>query len=251
MKRCVNARCDGRLLYGDERLACPLCGQRLVRVEALGSGDRPGRESETADPPPRRPAPPPRDDVYDVPPMAFVTPCRGGVICRGRVAAIERQALFNSRRHRLANTLLRGEPYQFDFQTLEYALRVESLPGMPMAAMDFSLYGNYLGRMQPGDEVVVRAWQRADRAVVRDIENITTGARVRPGLQLPAWALWLLLGLLAAAVVALSLWLTGLFRGRLDAGMQAAPFVALPALIVLLLVVAALRLLFPRRWWWW
>lgn len=72
---------------------------------------------------------------------------------------------FTAGAHKLFNALVRGEPYQFAHQTLEYTVRVEPITdGVPSEVTDFCLYGNCLGRIQIGDEVRIRAKEQGGQA---------------------------------------------------------------------------------------
>ena len=75
------------------------------------------------------------------------------------------------------NTIVRGEPYQFAHQTVEYTIRVENIAnGISTEVTDFCLYGNYMGRLQVGDEVIVKARNLRDRRVIKSIYNQTTSS---------------------------------------------------------------------------
>jgi len=109
------------------------------------------------------------------------------VICHGLVTEIERHEIFYSRFHKLVNSLFMGEPYQFGHQTEEYTIRVEEMSNSSSREIkDFNLYGKYMGRLYPGDEVELKATGNSSRMIVKSIDNISTGSTIKPGIQLPA-----------------------------------------------------------------
>lgn len=133
---------------------------------------------------------------------AFIEPNGiNGVICRGRITEIAHQELFHSKFHKLINSIFRGEPYQFAHQTAEYLIRVEELSNRGGQVSDFYLYGNYMGRMYPGDEVEIKAAYSNGRQIVKSIYNKTTNSHIHPGIQLPAWVIRLLVLLFAIVLV--------------------------------------------------
>lgn len=175
MKRCSNPNCDSAFLYGDDKTVCPFCHSTLVHnienaVVHLQPADRlPEME-------------PIQEQV-----VQFINERLGTIECHGRIVEIDHQELFNSKRLKLINTIFRGEPYQFAHQTIEYTIRVESLTDdYPAEVRDFCMYGSYLGRMQVGDEVRIRAKNLKHRRVVKAIYNQTTDTVVKPGFQIPA-----------------------------------------------------------------
>lgn len=175
MKKCSNPNCNSAFLYGEDKTVCPFCHSVLIHnnEEAavhLQPADRiPGLE-------------PVRERT-----VPFIYERFGTMECHGRIVEIDHQEVFNSKRLKLINTVFRGEPYQFAHQTIEYTIRVEKLTDeFPAEVRDFCLYGNYLGRMQVGDEVVIKAKDLKHRRVVKSIYNRTTDTVIKPGFQLPA-----------------------------------------------------------------
>ena len=160
MKRCSNPNCDSAFLYGEDKEVCPFCHSELVHnldnaVIHLQPADRiPGLE-------------PVRNQAAQ-----FIHENLSTMECHGRIVEIDHQELFNSKRLKLINTIFRGEPYQFAHQTIEYTIRVESLSDdYPPEVRDFCLYGSYLGRMQVGDEVQIKAKNLKHRRIVKSIYN--------------------------------------------------------------------------------
>lgn len=192
MKRCSNPNCDSAFLYGDDKTVCPFCHSELVSnmdnvVVHLQPADRiPGLE-------------PMRNQA-----VQFIHEHFGTIECHGRIVEIDHQELFNSKRLKLINTIFRGEPYQFAHQTIEYTIRVESLSDdYPPEVRDFCLYGSYLGRMQVGDEVQIKAKNLKHRRVVKSIYNRTTDTTVKSGLQIPAILVRILIAILSIILIAL------------------------------------------------
>lgn len=108
-------------------------------------------------------------------------------IYRGLVIEIEHHEVFRSKFHKLINSIVCGEPYQLAHQTAEYLVRVEEpSPNGAGRIADFFLYGNYMGRLYPGDEVEISAKIRRRRLVAKKIYNVSTDSDIRPGLQIPA-----------------------------------------------------------------
>lgn len=194
MKHCTNPACHSTFLFNDEQTHCPYCHQPLVST-AGSTVDQPLNPPDADLAIPQAPHQPP-----------FLQQRFGAtVVCTGRVVEIDHQALFYGRMQKLFNTLFRGEPYQFGHQTVEYVIRVEPITdGIPTEVMDFSLFGNFLGRLQVGDEVHIKAKDCHHRRIVKSIYNQTTDTMVKPGVQLSAAALrtvLLLLLLLATTAI--------------------------------------------------
>lgn len=127
---------------------------------------------------------------------------RNQIMCKGRVTETDHHELFYSKLHKLVNSLFRGEAYQFGHQTIEYLIRVEELSdGYSEHTADFFLYGNYMGRIYPGDEVEITASDRRGRYVVSRIYNRNINSELTPGLQLPAWVVRLMAVVFILAIV--------------------------------------------------
>lgn len=141
---------------------------------------------------------------YQAPVFVQAQP-NGLLKCHGRVTEFDHHEVFYSKTQKRVNSIFRGEPYQIGHQTAEYVMRIEELDGgYTSQKMDFYLFGNYMGRIHAGDEVIVMAKQSRDRNIVTSIYNVTTGLAIDPGIQVPANAvrgmyigLILLLGLVA------------------------------------------------------
>lgn len=241
MKRCSNSNCESSFLFGNDKTACPFCHGRLVENVA---------ENDIRDQPI---LPPDRvvleEDIDNNGAVEFVREHLGTMECHGRIVEIDHQELFNSKRHKLFNSLLRGEPYQFAHQTIEYTIRVENITdGYPTEITDFCLYGSYLGRLQVGDEVVVRAKNLNDRRVVKSIYNEMTASTVRPGLQLPAGFIRAALLLAAVIIVALICKIVWLFKsGAIAAGILAVIAALMPIIIICAGLWLLIKSVFPRR----
>lgn len=198
MKKCVNPACLADFAFDDSMTACPFCHSRL---ESCANEDAP-------------PLVPPLDYGIPQPEPAeekpFVQRQLGRMECHGRVSEIDRQEVFFGSTLKLFNTLFRGEPYQLAHQSIEYTIRVEPITdGVPAEATDFCLYGSYLGRLQVGDQVIIRARGCGDRRVATHIYNQTTGSVVRPGFQIGA-------GLIRGLVAFLALLLVWLVWGAAE-----------------------------------
>ena len=175
MKRCSNPNCDSAFLYGEDKVVCPFCHEELVsNINNIPVYLHPADRI-------------PRIELIRNQAEQFISEHYGIMECHGRIVEIDHQELFNSKWLKLVNTILRGEPYQFAHQTIEYTIRVESLTDeYPAEVLDFCLYGNYLGRMQVGDEVEIKAKNLKHRRVVESIYNLTTNSAIKPGFQISA-----------------------------------------------------------------
>lgn len=175
MKKCSNPNCDSAFLYGEDKTVCPFCHSVLVHnIENTTVHLQPADRILVIEPV--------RDQA-----VQFIQEHFGTMECYGRIVEIDHQELFNSKRLKLINTIFRGEPYQFAHQTIEYTIRVESLTdNYPAEVRDFCMYGSYLGRIQVGDEVVIKAKNLKYRRMVKSIYNRTTDTVVKPGFQIPA-----------------------------------------------------------------
>lgn len=238
MKRCPNPDCRSEFFFGDAKTRCPFCHSILVQDTAAAAAPRVSLPlSSLVSPPPTEAEP------------VFVQRGRGGITCTGRVLELDHQAMFYSRAHKLFNALMRGEPYQFAHQTLEYTVRVEPITdGVPREVTDFCLYGNCLGRIQIGDEVRIRAREQGGRRVVKSICNLTTGSEIKPGLQISAAVIRLALGLLAALFAAFACTVVGLFRSGAAAAFLLALLTAcMPLFITLIGFWILFRSVFSKR----
>ncbi len=237
MKRCNNPECNSAFLFGNEKVVCPFCHRPLVvngvdlNEEFLMPADRIVM-----------------DEPETIHPETFLRQHMAWVECHGRIVEIDHQELFNSRKLKFFNSLFRGEPYQFAHQTIEYTIRVESMDeGLPIELKDFCLYGSYLGRMQVGDEVIIRAVNRRDRRVVRAIYNQTTDTNIKPGFQLPAWSVRILVIMLLVIVLFLLFGLGWLIQSGIAAILLTALASAvIPMLVVLWLIWWSIKGLFRR-----
>lgn len=204
MKYCPNPACDPSFFYGSTKSVCPFChtslseridNDRVVRpiitpenIYINEDNVHPGEE-----------------DVRE----SFSTRIRGGIRYHGRITEIEHHEVFNSKWHKIFNSLFRGEPYQFAHQTSEYTVRIEDITdGYPDDVADVCMYGNYLGRMHVGDEITVNTKVYRNRRVAKSVYNHTTDSGVRAGLQLPAG---LIRAIAIGMVTAVSLILAAIF----------------------------------------
>ena len=241
MKRCPNPSCESTFLFGNDRVTCPFCHSRLVENIAT-----PDFESQTILTPDRVVL---GDTAEDRDEVEFVREYTGYMECHGRIVEIDHQEVFNSKLHKLFNSVLRREPYQLAHQTIEYTIRVENITeGFPTDTTDFCLFGSYLGRLQVGDEVVVRAKKLRDRRIVKSIYNETTNSVVRPGFQIPAG---LIRGGILFAMITLIALICGLVwmvkSGAAAAGLLAIIAALMPLVLICVGIWLLFRSVFPRR----
>ncbi len=242
MKRCVNPECRSTYLFHSTETVCPFCHQPLAESGQAGTA----RPVVPADMLAAESMPGPGRAEQLVQRRTRWIPLVGSRIqCRGRVTEIDHQELFTDGRHKLLHTLFRGEPYQLSMQSVEYTIRVENLAdGLPTEVTDFCLYGNYLGRLQVGDQVTVKARECRDRRVVQSIRNETTGSEIRPGLQIPAGLLRGVLLTVLLLVVCGICQLVWQFQVGAAAALSAA---LVPLLILGIGLYLLIRSIFPRR----
>lgn len=176
MKRCGNPKCVSDLIFDDDRNVCPFCGSALIDINQTGlANSAPAQDPDRTETPKNEP-----DRSSFLAGKHFIK-------CHGIVAEVEHQAIFYGRFHKLCNSIFRGEPYQLAHQTIEYTLRIQRMDDdLPDSSADFNLFGNFMGRIYAGDEVVIRAISHGDRKTVQSIMNLTTGCVLRPGFQIPA-----------------------------------------------------------------
>lgn len=238
MKRCSNPNCESSFLYGDNKSNCPFCHVPLVHSDNTTTN---------------QPLITPIDAVFESASVeesqTFINRRMEGMECTGRIIEIEHQALFYSKLHKLFNTIFRGEPFQLAHQSAEYTIRVEPITdGIPTEVTDFCLYGNYLGRLQVGDEVRIKAKDCSHRRVVKSITNLSTNSLVKPGLQISASIIRTALLSLLVVFAVLAYLIVQFFAS----GVVAALFVSLIAAVmpVIICVVGLwllLRSIFPSR----
>jgi|GEM_PF-619168 len=254
MKRCPNPNCDSTFLYSNEKTICPFCHSPLVEnadgaIHAAAGNHENGVLHQ--------PGIIPADAVLaeqirreNAGAAEFVRKRLGE--CNewhGRITEIDHQELFNDREHKLFNSFFRGEPYQFAHQTVEYTIRLENITdGLPTEVTDFCLFGNYLGRLQVGDEVVINAREKRGRRVVKSILNETTESKITPGLQLPAWVIRLIILIPAVILTALICELVWMVESGAAAVLAAALVAAImPVAIMIIGFWIIIRSVFPRR----
>lgn len=179
MKRCTNPNCEGVFLFENEKTICPFCHNPLTEIdnsENYLDGITPADMITITD-----------SGYQENKTVNFISNNNKTMECHGRIIEIDTHEVFMSKIHKLMNSLFRNEPYQFSHQIAEYTIRVENITdGVSTEVTDFCLYGNYLGRLQVGDEVFIKAKKRKDRRLVKSIYNETTLSAIKPGLQLSA-----------------------------------------------------------------
>lgn len=242
MKRCPNSNCDSSFVFGNDKEYCPFCHSRLIgntneqrNYQPVISPDRVVfREQET-------------DERTN---NGFIRERSPRIMeCHGRITEIDHQELFNGRWHKLINSLFRGEPYQLAHQTVEYTIRVENISdNYPPEVTDFCLYGSYLGRLQVGDEVYIRAKNQGNRRIVKKIFNETVGGPIKPSFQLPSS---IIRGLFISAISLIVLavcFVVWLFKsGAFMSGVFSLITYLLPIIIIFLGFWFMFRCILPRR----
>lgn len=241
MKKCVNPNCESSFLFGNDKITCPFCHSRLA-----DNVTESGFEAETILPPDRVSFGDIETGMEDT---EFLRERFGTVECHGRILEIDHQELFNSKRYKLFNSLFRGEPYQFAHQTIEYTIRVENITeDFPTEVTDFCLFGNYLGRLQVGDEVVVRAKNLRNRRLVKSIYNQTTNSIVKPGFQIPAGIIRGIFLIPALVIIALICGLVWLVKsGTMEVALIAIMAVLMSVITFCVGLGLLVRSIFPRR----
>lgn len=244
MKYCTNPACDPTFLYGESRSVCPFCHTRLANTSS--GQTRPATVIRTAE----NIAMEMDEDIHREERLfEFAKTTWKGVRYHGRIAEIERHEVFNSKWHKFFNAIFRGEPFQLAHQTSEYTIRIESIQeDYPTEVADVCLYGNYLGRMHVGDEVEVDAKDLGNRRIGRSVYNHTTCSVVRPGLQIPAGVIRILVFFIAFTAISLVVELFNLIRsGAILQGIVAIVSLILPFLIAGGILWYLIRALFRRE----
>lgn len=254
MKRCSNPNCDSTFIFSNEKTICPFCHRPLVDNAYDGNYTAAGNRGNGALHQPRII---PADAVLaeqtrrgEINATEFMRRRIDG--CNewhGRITEIDHQELFNDREHKLFNSFFYGEPYQFAHQTVEYTIRLENITeGLSTEVTDFCLYGNYLGRLQVGDEVVIRAREKRGRRVVKSIFNETTGSKIKPGLQLSAGIIRFIILIPAVILVAIICGLVWMIESGAAAVLIAALAAAImPIVIMIIGFWIMIRSVFPGR----
>ena len=234
MKRCSNPGCDSTFLYSDSKTACPFCHRPLVYMEAAAAGPMIPFDIS------------PAENTEEAP--EFLVRRGRRIQCTGRITEIDHQELFYSSFHKLINALIYGEPIQFAHQTLEYTIRVEPITqSFATETTDFCLFGNYLGRLQIGDEIRIQARRHNRRRIVQSIENLTTGSRVSPGAQIRASVIRIMLLLTVLLIAALFLGIVHFFTsGAAFRLLWSVIDAVMPCLILLIGIVIIIRSAFPH-----
>lgn len=234
MKKCTNLNCDTTFLFQNDRIVCPFC--HGILVENL---DNEFRQPELI-PIDLLPLDTPHQDQNVIP---FIKRRFNSIECCGRVVEIDHQTLFNSKKYKLLNSIFRGEPYQLSHQTIEYTIRIENITEeYPTEIMDFCLYGNYLGRLQVGDEVLIKAKNKRDHRVVKSIYNQTTSSAIKSGLQIPAWLIKSFFLILMIAIVSCIYEIVLLFKSGAIVIMA-----IMPIIIAIFGFFLIIKSLFPKR----
>lgn len=239
MKRCSNPNCESEFLFSDNKNTCPLCHSMLINNNAVDTT----RQILLAD----------RIDYgvneLNVETGEFLKSHLGSMECHGRIVEIDHHEIFNSRWHKIINSLFRDEPFQLAHQTIEYTIRVEDITDDIAAEVtDFCMYGSYLGRLQVGDEVRIYAKDKGNRRIVRKIFNETTGSEVRPGFQIPSLLLKFVFAFVLLAVISIALGLFWLMKsGVLISAIESIIIALLPLAIVSVGIWMMIRSVFPRN----
>ncbi len=179
----------------------------------------------------------------------FIQERPGRVECHGRIIEIDHREVFHGKLHKLLNALFRGEPYQFAHQTVEYTIRLENITDdFPTEIAEFCLFGSYLGRLQVGDEVMVRGKKQGDRCIAKAIYNRTTEMEIRSGLQIPAWVIRSAGAAVSAIGIALIMEVVWFFKsGAFTAGITALMTSLMPLIIVCICICLLIRSIVPKR----
>lgn len=242
MKKCTNPNCNSNFLYGNDKKVCPFCHSRLESNVSFNATAT--QEILTPD----------QILVNDVSSHNDERPFFScirfhGILCHGRITEIDHREILYSAFHKILNAIFKNQPYQFAHQTSEYTIRVENITdGYPSEITDFCLYGNYLGRLQVGDEVIVRARNYRDRRVVKSIFNQTTSSVVKPGFQIPAQLIKIIMLLAIIGIVVLMCDVVWFVRsGAAAVGLVAIISAIMPFLIILFGIWIMIRSILPRR----
>lgn len=238
MKICKNPDCSSGVFYSDEKSICPNCHGKLVISNGSVFGDYPILTADSLSVKNR-----------EEPGVDFIREGLLNVECHGRITEIDRCELFTGKGSKAYNSIFRGEPYQLSNQNIEYNIRLENIsPGLATQVMDFSLLGNYLGRLQVGDEVFLRAKKRAGRRVVSYIYNCTTNSVIRPTSQLSAGFVKWWYALVIIFIISLIFGLIRFIESGAIVQVLTGIFVALlPIFMPIFIIWFIFRMIFPPR----
>ena len=241
MKRCSNPDCDSSFLYGNDKTECPFCHRRLQTSVSFNAVDN--REIMTPDQILAQ-----HNTGNEISPI-FLRRFSHSIECHGRIVEIDHHEVFNSKWHKIFNAIIRNEPYQFTHQTAEYTIRVESISDdYPAEITDFCLYGNYLGRLQVGDEVIVRAKDYRDRRVVKSIYNQSTSSVVKPGFQIPALLFRVITVLAILVSITLMCWIVWFIKsGAVFDVLTVIASALMPIFIIIFGIWILIRSIIPKR----
>jgi len=161
------------------------------------------------------------------------------IILQGRVTEVSSGiSRYQSRSHKLFNSLFRLEPYQFAHTTHRCVLWLEEENGrLAERIREVTYYGDIEGQVIPGYRMTVHAVERSGELVARTLYNDDLDQRVRGRAQIPALLVWILTLLaVALAVFLISALVMWIYEHR-------------SLLAFLLLLWICWRIFFRRRRW--
>ncbi|MCI5509606.1 MAG: hypothetical protein MR436_04015 [Eubacterium sp.] len=239
MKKCSNPNCESEFLFSDSKSTCPFCHSMLITSDAMATA-RHILPADSVDYGLNN-----NEEENDV----FLSTHLGNMECHGRIVEIDHHEIFNSKWHKLFNSLFRDEPYQLANQTIEYTIRVENITDdFSTEITDFCMYGSYLGRLQVGDEVRINAKNKRNRRIVKKLYNETTGSAVKPGLQIPSIILKISFALVILALISLASGLVWFVKsGMLLNVIESVLIAFLPLIIMSVGIWMLVRSVFPKR----
>ena len=116
------------------------------------------------------------------------------IILQGRVTEVSSGiSRYQSRSHKLFNSLFRLEPYQFAHTTHRCVFWMEEENGrLAERIREVTYYGDIEGQVIPGYRMTVHAVERGGELVARTLYNDDLDQRVRGRAQIPALLVWIL-----------------------------------------------------------
>lgn len=190
MKKCTNNSCDQNIMYGRYSERCPFCGERLAEIQSSELFEN----SE--------------EDFLQIPSINqedttyYESLVGNRFVCHGTVTEIDHHEVFFSKIHKIVNSVFGGEPYQLAHQNIEYVIRIQRISDLYTGDMkDFDLYGNYMGKIQIGDEVTVKGKISNGKLIVRSVFNHSTGGNVHPRIVFSAIFIRIMMLLMMALII--------------------------------------------------
>jgi len=195
MKICPE--CSGFVLYEDEHTNCPRCNRILdsyqssanQRIENINTMKKDKTVSSSNDN---------KQSIetnivntisgFKTEERNFETISGRNYRIEGVISEITAITRYQTRFHKIVNSIFRAEPYQLGHSTHSVRIRVEenTLGLYPENVRDIIAMGDYEGKLFIGSDVTINAIERSERLITRTIYMHDTQKLVYPGFQIPS-----------------------------------------------------------------